>query len=123
MSHLKEYKTNLQNLIFLKSALNRMKISYHVSGQNIILPQTKDKNASFCWDGTNYTLIYDIDFWTNPLTVNSFTEKVTREYSAEKVVQDMKKFGFQSESYKNSSKSDEYQTIKSKDLVFSRHRF
>ena len=123
MSHLKEYKTSIENLVYLKGALNRMNVSYHVSDQNIILPQTKEKSASFCWNGESYTLFYDTDFWTNSLSVNSFTEKVTREYSAEKVVCGMNKFGFQTESYEDSTQSDKYQTIKAKDLILSRYSF
>ena len=121
MSHLKEYKTKLNNLDYLKKALNRMKVSYHTSGQNIILPQTQEKNASFFWNGETYVLVYDIDFWTNPLTVNSFTEKVTCEYSAEKVIQRMKHFGFSAELYNDSSSIDQYQTIKTKNLILSRY--
>lgn len=123
MSHLKEYKTCIENLKYLKGALNRMQVFYHVSGQNIILPQTKDRNAMFRWNGESYTLFYDIDFWTNPLTINSFTEKVTREYSAEKVVNGMDRFGFRTESYENSVQSDHYQTVKAKDLILSRYSF
>lgn len=123
MSHLKEYKTNIENLDYLKAALNRMQVFHHVSGQNIILPQTKTKNALFRWNGENYTLLYDLDFWTNSLSINAFTEKVTREYSAEKVVSGMDKFGFCTNSYENSIKSDQYQSVKAKDLVLSRYSF
>lgn len=123
MSHLKEYKTNINNLVYLKAALDRINIKYHVSGQNIILPQTKDKNAFFCWNGTNYTLHYDLDFWTYSLTVNSFTEKVIREYSAEKIVNSMDKFGFSTQSYEDSLHTNKYQTVKTKDLILSRYSF
>jgi len=121
MSHLKEYKTNLSNLTYLKRTLNRMNIVYNVSGQNILLPQNNGKNASFCWNGTSYTLFYDEDFWTNKLTVNSFTEKVTREYSAEKVIDGMNKFGFRPKYYEDCISHDKYQTIKAKDLILSRY--
>ena len=124
MSHLKKYETNIDNLTHLRSALNRMNISYHVSGQNIILSQMSNNNsASFRWNGESYILFYDMDFWTNPLTINSFIEKIKREYSAEKVVQGMNKFDFSIESYEDSSQSDKYQTIKAKDLIFSRYSF
>ena len=123
MSHLKEYKTNIENLEYLKAALNRMQVSHHLSGQNIILPQTKTKNALFCWNGESYTLLYDLDFWTNSLSINSFTEKVKREYSAEKVVNGMEKFGFCTHSYENSVKIDQYQSVKAKDLILSRYSF
>ena len=121
MSHLKEYKTNIENLEYLKGALNRIGVSYYVVGQDIILPQTENKNASFYWNGKSYTLIYDMDFWTNSLTVNSFTEKVTREYSTEKVTKNMSQFGFHLELYKDSINSDKYQTVKAKDLILSRY--
>lgn len=123
MSHLKKYKTNITNLTYLQSALNHININFHMSGQNIILPQTKDKNASFCWNGESYTFFYDLDFWTNTLTVNSFTEKIMREYSTGKIIHSMGKFGFSTEFYKNSIQSDKYQTIKSKDLILSRYSF
>jgi len=123
MSHFKEYKTNITSLIYLKAALNKININYHLSGQNIILPQTESKNAFFCWNGNSYTLHYDLDFWTHSLTVNSFTEKVMREYSAEKIVKSMDKFGFSIQSYEDSTQSNVYQTVKSKDLVLSRYNY
>ena len=121
MSHLKEYKTNIENLEYLKNALSRINVLCHVVGQDVILPQTENNFASFRWNGKSYTLVYDMDFWTNPLTVNSFTEKVTREYSAEKVTQNMSQFGFQTELYKDSVNSDKFQTVKTKELILSRY--
>lgn len=121
MSHLKEYETNIENLGYLKNALNRINVLYHVVGQNVILPQTESNFASFRWNGKSYTLVYDIDFWTNPLTVNSFTEKVNREYSAEKITQNMSQLGFQTELYKDSINSDKFQTVKTKELILSRY--
>lgn len=123
MSHLKEYKTNIDNLEYLRGALERLNVSYYVSGQNIILPQKEFNIASFQWNGNNYTLFYDLDFWSNPLTVNSFAEKVVQEYSTEKVTRCMKKFGFITESYEDVIKLGKYQTIKEKDLVLSRYSF
>jgi len=123
MSHLKEYRTSMKNLRYLEKALNRLKISYKISGQNLILPQTEKNNASFCWNGKTYILIYDRDYWINPLTINSFIENVIREYSIEKVAQDMKKFGFDANSYKNYSKSNDYHTVKTKKLILSRYTF
>ena len=35
----------------------------------------------------------------------------------------MDKFGFQTELYEDSTQSDKYQTIKAKDLIFSRYSF
>ena len=121
MSHLKEYKTNIVNLEYLKNALNRINILYHVAGQDIILPQKDNKNASFQWNGESYTFIYDLDFWTNSLTINSFTEKIKREYSAETVTLNMLQFGFRPESYQTITNSDKYQTVKTKDLILSRY--
>lgn len=123
MSHLKEYKTNINSLSYLKAALDRINVNYYLSGQNIILPQTQSKNAFFCWNGDSYTLHYDLDFWTYPLTVNSFTEKVMREYSVEKIIKSMDKFGFSIQSYKDSAQFNVYQTVKPKDLVFSRYNY
>lgn len=123
MSHLKEYVTTIRNLEYLKKALNRLAVSYHVSGQNIILPQADDQNASFCWNGKSYTLFYDMDFWTNSLTVNSFTENITREYSTEKVIDNMEKFGFRTECYKDCMQQNNYKTVKAKDLILSRYSF
>ena len=121
MSHLKEYKTKIKNLEYLKKALNRMKVNYNISGQNIILPQAQEKHAAFCWNGEIYTLVYDLDFWTNPLTINSFIEKVTCEYSTEKVIQGLKPFGFSVDLYTDSYDMNSYHTVKTKDLILSRY--
>lgn len=121
MSHLNKHNTDINNLVFLTNALDRINVPYDVAGQDIILTQSNGKNAAFIWDGENYTLVYDVDYWLQSLTVNSFTEKVTREYSAEKIVNSMNSFGFNIESYENFSPSNTYQTIKSKILTLSRY--
>jgi len=123
MSHLKEYKTNIDNLEYLKKALERLNVSYYVSGQNIILPQKKSNQASFQWNGNNYTLFYDLDFWSHPLTINSFAEKVVQEYSTEKITKCMEKFGFITDSYEDIHEFEKYQTVKEKNLIFSRYSF
>lgn len=121
MSHLNKHNTDINNLVFLTNALDRINVPYDVAGQDIVLTQSNGKNAAFIWDGENYTLVYDVDYWLQSLTVNSFTEKVTREYSAEKIVNSMNSFGFNIESYENFSPSNTYQTIKSKILTLSRY--
>lgn len=120
MSHVRQQKLGVTDFKYLKESLNRIKNNYHVFGQNIILPQTETRSASFRWDGEGYTLFYDTDFWTNTLSVNSFTEKVKCEYSAEEVVQSMKNLGFRPELYNDSVKSNRYQTIKNKTLILIR---
>lgn len=121
MSHFIRSNLNADNLVYLKNVLNRMNVSYHLAGQDIILPQMKDKNAFFCWNNGRYTLFYDPDFWTNSLSITSFTETIAREYSIEKIYHCMNKLGFQLESYKDSVESPKYQTVKAKDFIFSRY--
>lgn len=121
MSHFKEYKTNIDNLEYLKLVLERINISYSISGQNILLTQVETKNCSFQWNGKNYSFIYDIDLWDHFLTINSFIENITTEYCAEKIVNTMTKFGYIINSYKIAPTSDQFQTIKEKELILSRY--
>lgn len=123
MSHVRKHKLGLTDFKYLKESLKRIKNNYHVFGQNIILPQTETRSASFRWDGEGYTLFYDADFWTNTLSVNSFTEKVRCEYSAEEVVHSMNNFGFRPELYTDSVNCNKYQTIKSKSLILTRYSY
>lgn len=122
MSHLLAYETNLKSLRYLQKVLNRLKINYYISGQNIILSQTKDKNFLFCWDNSKkcYSLFYDTDFWAEDLTVSSFIDRITRDYSSEEVADEMKNLGFSTESYENLENKNVPQTIKSKTLILGR---
>lgn len=123
MSHLREYKLNLVDFKHLKDALKRLDNESYTFGQTIFLPQTETQSASFRWNGKSYTLFYDNDFWLDTLNIRTFTEKVRCEYSAEEIVHGMHDFGFRPESYTDSTKSDKYQTVKSKTLILNRYNF
>lgn len=121
MSHLKEYITKIENLEYLKCALNRLKISYFKSGQNLIIPLNKKHMISFCWNGNGYSLVYDPDFWTTSLTVNAFIKQITCEYSIEKIIHKMQKFGFYPKLSNKDYLSQNSQTFSAKNFILSRY--
>lgn len=122
MSHFVGYTTQIKDFRYLKNALTRLKFDYHLIGQTVLLPQTKTKTALLLWNKENYTLFYDNDFWREDLYFSppTFIEKITREYTVEKSVHRMHRFGFNIESYESCNESLTEQTIKTKTLLLQK---
>jgi len=99
MSHLTKIGTSFQNLSYLEKALIRLEIpSFKNNGlmktYDLILPQDKNNDLVFRWDGKSFALNVDYDYWNREYSVSHFTTCIKKEYVVETIVGESQKFGF-----------------------------
>lgn len=107
MSHFSQIKTQIRNLVSLEAALNDLGISYQTGnavvqgyrGQTheaqVAIAQENGYDIGFRWNGSEYELVADLQYWQQPLTVNGFLSQVTQRYAYHTVVTETTKQGFQ----------------------------
>ncbi len=114
MSHFSNIKTKIRNLTSLKSALNDMGIDWKegsspvrgYQGQTrnaaVVVEQDNNYDIGFSWNGSEYELVADLQYWNQPLTVDGFLRQVTQRYAYHTVVETTNQQGFNiSEEQKN----------------------
>ncbi len=115
MSHFSNIKTKIRNLNSLKSALDDMGIDWKegssspirgYQGQTrnaeVVVEQDNNYDIGFSWNGSEYELVADLQYWNQPLTVDGFLRKVTQRYAYHTVIEATNKQGFNiSEEQKN----------------------
>jgi hypothetical protein len=114
MSHFSNIKTQIRNLTSLKSALSALNINWKsgplpvrgYQGQTrnaeVVIEQENDYDIGFSWNGSEYELVADLQYWQQPLSVEGFLRKVTQGYAVQTVLNESSKQGFQvSEQQKN----------------------
>ncbi|EAW37439.1 MULTISPECIES: DUF1257 domain-containing protein [Lyngbya] len=107
MSHFSQIKTQIRNLTSLKAALSDLEIDWKsgskevrgYQGQTrpaeITIEQDNGYDIGFCWNGSEYELVADLQFWQQPIPVQLFVNKVTQRYAYQTVVSQSNKQGFQ----------------------------
>jgi hypothetical protein len=118
MSHFSNIKTQIRNLTSLKAALADMGVEWKegtfpvrgYQGQTrtaeIVVEQENDYDIGFSWNGNEYELVADLQYWQQPLTVEGFLRKVTQGYAVHTVLNESTKQGFQvAEQQKNTDGS------------------
>ena len=114
MSHFSNIKTKIRNISSLKAALNDLGIDWKdgsapirgYQGQTrdaeVVVAQDNDYDFGFSWNGSEYELVADLQYWQQPLTVDGFLRKVTQRYAYHTVIEETTKQGFEiSEQQKN----------------------
>jgi hypothetical protein len=114
MSHFSNIKTQIRNLTSLKAALGDMEVNWQEGPTNIrgyrgqtrkaevVISQDNNYDIGFSWNGQEYELIADLQYWQQPLTVEGFLRQVSQRYAYHTVVAETAKQGFQiSEQQKN----------------------
>lgn len=114
MSHFSNIKTKIRNLTSLKSALKDMDIDWKAGpsavrgyqGQTqtaeVVIEQENNYDIGFSWNGSEYELVADLQYWKQPLTVDGFLSRLTQGYAFHTIVNETEKQGFQiSEQQKN----------------------
>ncbi|MEL6579381.1 MAG: DUF1257 domain-containing protein [Cyanobacteria bacterium J06621_12] len=106
MSHFSNIKTKIRNLNSLKAALKDLDVDWKDSsgavrgykGQThqaeIVIEQTNSYDFGFCWNGSEYELVADLQYWQQPLTVDGFLRQVTQRYAYHTVVSETANQGF-----------------------------
>ena len=112
MSHFTNMKTRFQNLFYLEKALSRLNIQYEkqkkdlnisnseLYSTNLVIAQPNGYDINFCWNGQEYELIVDRDFWQQSCSINTFVDQIAQKYAGEVIIGESQKIGFQPVNYK-----------------------
>ncbi len=113
MSHFSTIQTRLRHRPALEKALTRLNYTYQTGavpvrgyqGQTqtaaLVIRQENGYDIGFVWDGEQYNLVTDLQYWQQPLSVEGFMKQLHQHYAYEVVVQNAETQGFQvSESQK-----------------------
>ena len=104
MSHFTHMKTSFRNLAYLEKALNRLNIEYKQKNNNsqselsttsLVIPQSNGYDIEFASNGQVYELVVDVSFWEQPYPIESFIDKVSKQYAGEVIIGESHKMGFQ----------------------------
>lgn len=114
MSHFSQIKTQLRNLNSLQAALTDLGFEWKSGpsevrgyrGQtqtaDIAIEQENGYDIGFKWNGSEYELVADLQFWQQVGSVDRFLNQVTQRYAYHTVVNETARQGFQiSEQQKN----------------------
>ncbi|MBE9047493.1 DUF1257 domain-containing protein [Pleurocapsales cyanobacterium LEGE 10410] len=106
MSHFSNIKTKIRNLDSLKAALKDLGVDWKngpgiVRGYegkthkaDIVVAQENNYDVGFSWNGSEYELVADLQYWQQPLTVDGFLRQVTQRYAYHTVVNETTNQGF-----------------------------
>lgn len=107
MSHFSQIKTQIRNLASLEAALTDLGIEWKSGPQpvrgyrgqtrnaEITIEQDNGYDVGFSWNGKEYELVADLQYWQQNLTVDGFLRKVTQRYAYHTVINETAKQGFQ----------------------------
>lgn len=107
MSHFSQIKTQLRNFVSLQTALTDLGIDWKSGpcpvrgyrGQTInaeiAIEQENGYDIGFRWNGNEYELVADLQYWQQPITVDRFLNKITQRYAFQTVLNETAKQGFQ----------------------------
>jgi hypothetical protein len=107
MSHFSQIKTQIRNLSSLQAALTNLGIDWKPGPESIrgyrgqtrkadiTIEQNNGYDIGFSWNGSEYELVADLQFWNQPLTVERFLSKVTQQYAFQTVMTETAQRGFQ----------------------------
>lgn len=107
MSHFSQIKTQIRNLTSLQAALSDLGIDWKAGpkevrgyrGQThsaeVVIEQENGYDVGFRWNGAEYELVADLQFWQQAPSVDRFLNMVTQRYAYHTVVGESSKQGFQ----------------------------
>ncbi|MEQ8962647.1 MAG: DUF1257 domain-containing protein [Coleofasciculus sp. C2-GNP5-27] len=107
MSHFSNIKTQIRNLTSLQSALTDLGVDWKAGpsqvrgyrGQSrtaeVVIEQENNYDVGFAWNGKEYELVADLQYWQQPLSVEGFLNRITQRYAFHTVMSETAKQGFQ----------------------------
>ncbi|MDJ0734457.1 MAG: DUF1257 domain-containing protein [Nostocaceae cyanobacterium] len=107
MSHFSQIKTQIRNLESLQDALTDLGITWKPGDQQvrgyrgqtheaqIAIEQKNGYDIGFRWNGKEYELVADLQYWQQNLSVDGFLRQVTQRYAYHTVVKETARVGFQ----------------------------
>lgn len=106
MSHFSSIKTQIRNLESLQASLSNLGIKWKngpspvrgYQGQTtpaqVVIEQENNYDIGFAWNGQEYELVADLQYWQQPWTVDGFLQRVTQGYALQTVLNESSKQGF-----------------------------
>jgi hypothetical protein len=113
MSHFSNIKTKIRNVRALTAALNDLGVDWKdgetpVRGYQgdtrtaqVTINQENGYDVGFSFNGEEYELVADLQFWQQAWSVDRFINKVTQRYAYHTVMDEATKQGFQVSEEKN----------------------
>ncbi len=107
MSHFSQIKTQIRNLGSLEVALTELGIDWkpgpsqvrgyrgQTRNAEIAVEQDNGYDIGFSWNGNEYELIADLQYWQQDLSVEGFLKQVTQRYAYHTVIKETARQGFQ----------------------------
>lgn len=107
MSHFSQIKTKIRDLSSLQAALTDAGIDWKPGPQavrgyrgqthdaDVVIEQANGYDVGFSWNGQEYSLVADLQYWQQPLSVEGFLNRVTQRYAYHAVVKETSRQGFQ----------------------------
>lgn len=107
MSHFSQIKTQIRHLSSLQTALTDLGIAWKSGSEavrgyrgitqtaEIAIEQANGYDIGFRWNGSEYELIADLQFWQQDWTVERFLGRVTQRYAYHTVLNETTQKGFQ----------------------------
>ena len=107
MSHFSKIHTTLKDLDLLKQSLTDLSVKWDTQSQtvrgykaqtsfaNLVIKQNNNYDIGFTWNGFEYQLVADLQFWQQPWSVESFLDKINQRYAYNSIVKATKEQGFE----------------------------
>jgi hypothetical protein len=107
MSHFSQIKTQIRNLNSLQAALTDLGIDWKSGSKTvrgyrgqtrnaeITIEQDNGYDVGFSWNGKEYELVADMQYWQQSWSVEGFLRQVTQRYAYHTVVNETARQGFQ----------------------------
>jgi hypothetical protein len=106
MSHFSQIKTQIRDLISLQAALTDLNIDWKPGPQavkgyqgqthtaDIVIEQDNGYGVGFSWNGQQYEMVADLQYWQQPVSVEGFIKQVTQRYAYHTVMRESMQQGF-----------------------------
>ena len=123
MSHFSKINTTLKDLTLLKKSLTDLSVNWNTevkqikgyknqtSFANLVIAQNNNYDIGFSWNGFEYQLVADLQFWQQPWSVELFLDKVTQRYAYHSILETTEKQGFKAIEEVNLEDSSIYLTM------------
>jgi len=107
MSHFSQIKTQIRNLNYLQAALSDLGVDWQSGPREVrgyrgqtrnaelTIEQENGYDVGFSWNGNEYELVADLQYWQQPWSVEGFLRQVTQRYAYQTVVKETARQGFQ----------------------------
>lgn len=107
MSHFSQIKTQLRDLTSLQAALTDIGVDWKAGPQEIrgyqgqtrsaaiAIEQANGYDVGFSWNGQEYELVADLQYWQQPLSVQGFLNQISQRYAFHTVMSETTRQGFQ----------------------------